>query len=384
MDGYHLHSSVLERMTDSQGTPLKKLKGHSYTFDCCAFIRDLERLRSDDTIDSEVSIPVYDRKLHEPVKDARVVLPSHRIVLVEGLHLLCDKGEWTKAYALFDRRILLEIPLSACREAVIERKVKGGRHRDDCELHFNRVDRPIFEDLKTHRLRADIIIAFRGGEGHYLQLRAIRIPQSRLLSMERAGKKANSGILRKLTGHPPSEKQLLFVGVNPALQRLVKLRSDIKIGNVNRAEQILDGIGGKGQNAAVAASHLMSTLKKGVVCAPPCVAMFTGGAKGEALVDLLQKRGIDIISQPCIARTRVCYTIIGGKMPATELVGTWESEISNKEVEGFFQLLRDFCVNLNNLKGVGIMGSLPPGISEDSFYSDLLNILAPNLSRQKV
>ncbi len=51
--------------------------------------------------------------------------------------------------------------------------------------------------------------------------------------MERTGKKANSGILRKLTGHPPSEKQLLFVGVNPALQRLVKLRSDIKIGNVS-------------------------------------------------------------------------------------------------------------------------------------------------------
>ncbi len=96
-----------------------------------------------------VSIPVYDRKLHEPVKDARVskpipcldserahcsycvccvyhpkcvnalladlteiakvVLPSHRIVLVEGLHLLCDKDDWAKAYALFDRRILLEV-----------------------------------------------------------------------------------------------------------------------------------------------------------------------------------------------------------------------------------------------------------------------------------
>ncbi len=39
----------------------------------------------------------------------KVVLPSHRIILVEGLHLLCDKGEWAQAYALFDRRILLEV-----------------------------------------------------------------------------------------------------------------------------------------------------------------------------------------------------------------------------------------------------------------------------------
>ncbi len=51
--------------------------------------------------------------------------------------------------------------------------------------------------------------------------------------MERAGKKANSRILHTLTGHPPSEKQLLFVGINPALQCLMKLRSDIKIGNVS-------------------------------------------------------------------------------------------------------------------------------------------------------
>ncbi len=78
MDGYHLHSSVLEGKTDSQGMPLKKLKvpagvqhftltfiffsfylltltykGHTYTFDCCAFIRDLKRLRSGNTIDSD-------------------------------------------------------------------------------------------------------------------------------------------------------------------------------------------------------------------------------------------------------------------------------------------------------------------------------------------
>ncbi len=29
---------------------------------------------------------------------------------------------------------------------------------------------------------------------------------------------------------------------------------------------------------------------------------------------------------------QICYTIVGGKMPATELLGTWGSKISNEEV----------------------------------------------------
>ncbi len=58
----------------------------------------------------------------------------------------------------------------------------------------------------------------------------------RLSPIEKAGEKASSsGILSTLTGSPSGQQQqqLLFVGVNSALQRLVKLRSDIKIGEVS-------------------------------------------------------------------------------------------------------------------------------------------------------
>ncbi len=96
---------------------------------------------------------MYDRELHQPVEDARVskpillcldserahycsycaychvyhpihasalladllterskaVLPNHRVILVEGIHLLSNEGGWAKAHHLFDRHIMLEV-----------------------------------------------------------------------------------------------------------------------------------------------------------------------------------------------------------------------------------------------------------------------------------
>ncbi len=56
---------------------------------------------------------------------------------------------------------------------------------------------------------------------------------SRPLSTERSLGKASGTILCTSSTEHPSGKNLLFVGVNAALQRLMKLRSDIKIGEVS-------------------------------------------------------------------------------------------------------------------------------------------------------
>ena len=75
--------------------PLRRIKGRPETFDAAKFVADVKRVR-DGVGTSPVLLPEYDRALHEPVDGRVSVEPSIDIVLVEGLFLLSDKGEWGK------------------------------------------------------------------------------------------------------------------------------------------------------------------------------------------------------------------------------------------------------------------------------------------------
>jgi pantothenate kinase len=148
MDAYHYPNAVLQSRTRGQHT-LKQLKGHSYTLDAVSLAYDLAQLRSSS---DRVLLPIYDRATHEPTAGATAAQAQHKLVLVEGLHLLCEEPKWLPVGALLTRVLCLDVPKKVCFAATVSRKVAAGRERSDAEAHYSRVDDPIYDALVSTNL----------------------------------------------------------------------------------------------------------------------------------------------------------------------------------------------------------------------------------------
>lgn len=111
MDGFHLDSSVLE----ARG--LLPRKGAPETFDADGFVTLVQRLKARD----EVVIPVFDRKRDIAIAGARVIEPSHRIILIEGSYLLLDHQPWSALEQLWDLTIMLDVPMATLEQRLIDR-----------------------------------------------------------------------------------------------------------------------------------------------------------------------------------------------------------------------------------------------------------------------
>jgi pantothenate kinase len=157
LDGWHydnayLDAHVIER--DGQRVPLRRIKGAPESFDVAQATACLSAMRSL----GEVRVPVYSRQLHEPVPEASLVSPSHRIVVVEGNYLLLDEPEWRTLGALFDVRLFVTAPEEVLLEALRERHRRGGKRLALVEAHMRAVDLPNARRVATGALTADVII----------------------------------------------------------------------------------------------------------------------------------------------------------------------------------------------------------------------------------
>jgi pantothenate kinase len=158
MDGFHFPNAYLDaHMTDGPGgeaVPLRRLKGAPQTYDAAAFVRCVTAAATA----SELTVPRYDRRLHDPVPDDLRIGPGDRIVIVEGNYLLLDRPPWASVRQALDLALYLDLPAEAVREAMIARHIRGGRSPDDAAAHFERVDRPNYEICAASGHRADLIL----------------------------------------------------------------------------------------------------------------------------------------------------------------------------------------------------------------------------------
>jgi fructose-1-phosphate kinase PfkB-like protein len=158
-------------------------------------------------------------------------------------------------------------------------------------------------------------------------------------------------------------QKLLVVGLNGALQKrfVIQNQGDLVPGNVHRASAIQTGIGGKGQDVAIALHCLQS---RGVQ-----LLQFVGqGAEGDAVYQLMSDRlGKEAICDTTVrvkSHMRTCTSIVG-RTDTTELVepsGTIESDEMTTLLEK--------CEGFSSIGGICIMGSMPPGCS-DTTYSEI-------------
>ena len=354
IDAYHFPNAFLHAQVEvDQGkeVPFRQIKGLPSTFDVESLVADLRRLHSSD--EHEIRLPVYDRACHDPVPGALCVRPHHRIVFVEGLHLLRPEPGWEAARACLDCCMLLEMPLETCRRRLGTRKIAGGRSPDDVHAHFERVDRPTLEELQDPalRARADLVIQLKEAEEEGTEFRIC------LGGCERHENVAEPLELRSI---PQGAVQLLAVGLNPALQKTLVF-NHWERGQVSRAREMLWSVGGKGQQFSRAASQLIP----GMVT----LAQFLGGENGERLGRMIARAGVNQLTVASAGETRSCITVIDAAAgDATELIEPSEP-IQPSEAE---QLLSRTLQVLERgeMSGLALCGTYPPGVDEE-FYAKL-------------
>jgi len=144
MDGWHWPNAVLDsRMTTDEAgkpIPLRRRKGGPESFDIDALAAAVRELH-DPT--RATALPMYDRRVHDPVPGAIHVGPGTAIVLLEGNFLLDPTPPWKQVSDLLSPRLFLEHDPADARQRVIDRHVRGGLARDaavgkyDCNDRLN-------------------------------------------------------------------------------------------------------------------------------------------------------------------------------------------------------------------------------------------------------
>ncbi|HRT94607.1 MAG TPA: nucleoside/nucleotide kinase family protein [Planctomycetota bacterium] len=161
LDGYHYPNAWLDAHPAPSGDgTLRRYKGAPFTFDVARLAADLGRLRREA---GPVALPVYDRRVHDPVENALVVQPGDRLVLVEGNYLLHRGDGWEALAGLFDLRVFLDLPPGVNRERMIARPVRGGRSREEARAHFERTDGPNTALVAATSAGADLVVKLDAG-----------------------------------------------------------------------------------------------------------------------------------------------------------------------------------------------------------------------------
>jgi pantothenate kinase len=151
MDAYHLPN---ERLIE---IGLKHLKGRPNTFDVRSLSDSVVMLKS--LHNSPLSLPVYDRKLHNPRPDVVTIGTDCPLVLIEGLFILCSDERWIPVSSELDFKIFLQVPLYLCEQRAVERKSMGNKiSRDEAQAHFCRVDKANFSFIEQSSAGVDIIL----------------------------------------------------------------------------------------------------------------------------------------------------------------------------------------------------------------------------------
>ena len=153
MDGFHLTQAELKRMPDPGAVFARR--GAPWTFDVPALAARLRAAR-DAAGGQTVSWPEFQHEIGDPVEAALTVTPETRLVLVEGLYLLCQNDGWAAVSRLFDERWYLDTPMETALERLTSRHMSAwGLTRAEAEARIAANDRLNAEIVSHSRAFAD-------------------------------------------------------------------------------------------------------------------------------------------------------------------------------------------------------------------------------------
>mmetsp|Transcript_58956 Transcript_58956/g.140753 ORF Transcript_58956/g.140753 Transcript_58956/m.140753 type:complete len:420 (-) Transcript_58956:25-1284(-) len=167
---------------------------------------------------------------------------------------------------------------------------------------------------------------------------------------------------------------LLVLGLNPSQQTIARLHA-LELGQVNRAKSSSMGVGGKGQNAAKAASLYIQhkASEKDHQEYGVSVGQFLGGDTGAFVERHLTSLAIDQITGWVQPATRQTITLIDEQGS----VGSKTCEVTElvmpsypPEPEEVASLLEKLKKQARSQRGLLLMGTWPKGV-DWTFYSDV-------------
>jgi pantothenate kinase len=112
MDGFHYDDLYLVP------AGLRPRKGAPHTFDVGGLFHLLQRLRARD--ESEVFVPVFDRKIEIARAGARLIPAEVGVIVVEGNWLLLNQPPWDRLRPMFDVTAMVDVA-----EHVLRARLRG-------------------------------------------------------------------------------------------------------------------------------------------------------------------------------------------------------------------------------------------------------------------
>lgn len=150
MDGFHMQHARLEALG------IARDKGAPHTFEGAAFADFIERLKAAKT---DISGPLYSRKVEDVVQDAFIIGSSVRILIVEGNYLLLADSPWWRIKPLLDSSVFIAVPRETVRARLMKRHAEEGLFSEERNReHIERVDLANYDLVARSRPRADIAI----------------------------------------------------------------------------------------------------------------------------------------------------------------------------------------------------------------------------------
>jgi len=150
MDGFHLSNVALDAvgLTDRKGSPA--------SFDGVGFLALLQRLADDTT--QTIYAPDYSRTLHEPIAASIAIVPTNRLIIVEGNYLLLPDEPWAQASRLFAEIWFIEQTLAICHARLVDRQLRSGKSPEEAEHWFRTNDELNWNTVSESKATAKRII----------------------------------------------------------------------------------------------------------------------------------------------------------------------------------------------------------------------------------
>ncbi|MEN9380836.1 MAG: hypothetical protein RIR99_670 [Actinomycetota bacterium] len=150
MDGFHLSNKVLKSLGRSDR------KGAPDTFDVKGFAKLLERVASDQS--NPIYYPIFDRSIEESIAAQGVVLPSTRVVIVEGNYLMHDRDGWQEISPLLNQSWYAYLDEDIRISRLISRHIAFGKDPESAKAWAKGSDQANAELIEMSVARCDFLI----------------------------------------------------------------------------------------------------------------------------------------------------------------------------------------------------------------------------------
>ncbi|QRW05741.1 uridine kinase [Ceratobasidium sp. AG-Ba] len=126
LDGWHLSRAELDKFDDVKEAYDRR--GAAFTFDAASYVNFITALRqipysnvSPPLQTNLLYAPTFDHALKDPSPKALKILPSYRIVIIEGLYTFIDTPAWRAAAEALDERWLVDVDIPEATRRLVQR-----------------------------------------------------------------------------------------------------------------------------------------------------------------------------------------------------------------------------------------------------------------------